>query len=600
MSSTASKQGQKWTSVDVGLVVSAAAGLSLANLSLSRVQAEDGSSIGGIRAGYYKRMPNLPCQVTTLKLKADPSGRIEDPGRKPDPPREPEPDPKPAEAKPTPPEPEVAEAEPISSEPEPELSPVVQTQEKPETKTDAEPEPSPPEPAVQSESSPVAETEEKPEAEMQPSSQEPESSPVTETQEVPEAVTEAQPSPPEPLIETESAAEVEVEVEPVVAPEPSPVIETVEKPDAVLESVEKQEETPASSAESSEAPPNPETEDKAVEESIPESSEPAAPAVVEEEKTPEPAAPLVQDEQKESQPPMEEVPKPVTEEVSSDKEPVAQDLPIEVEEVATEVKPVEIAAEQVPETKEPSPDVPAVPIVPEEPSPAPEEQPPPAPEPEIGAENVSFTSSAVASPELASDSSSPVFAEEDAPYLLVGAGTASFAAFRAIKAKEPTAKIVIVGEEVGQTPYMRPPLSKELWFPPAKSYEEKEKVMKEEQLDPEGKDIKFPQWNGKEKALHYQPDQFFVPYEELKERKNGGVSVISGVKVDRIDPDKQLAYLSNGQTLTYGKCLIATAVPDAPRENGDDEAALQGILQTTGANRLSIEFGGVNFYFWKF
>ena len=35
--------------------------------------------------------------------------------------------------------------------------------------------------------------------------------------------------------------------------------------------------------------------------------------------------------------------------------------------------------------------------------------------------------------------------------------------------------------------------------------------MKEEQLDPEGKDIKFPQWNGKEKALHYQPDQFFVP-----------------------------------------------------------------------------------------
>ena len=62
---------------------------------------------------------------------------------------------------------------------------------------------------------------------------------------------------------------------------------------------------------------------------------------------------------------------------------------------------------------------------------------------------------------------------EYAPYLLVGAGTASFAAFRAIKARDPTAKIVIVGEEVGQNPYMRPPLSKELWFPPASTAEEK-------------------------------------------------------------------------------------------------------------------------------
>ena len=62
---------------------------------------------------------------------------------------------------------------------------------------------------------------------------------------------------------------------------------------------------------------------------------------------------------------------------------------------------------------------------------------------------------------------------EYAPYLLVGAGTASFAAFRAIKARDPTAKIIIVGEEVGQNPYMRPPLSKELWFPPASTAEEK-------------------------------------------------------------------------------------------------------------------------------
>ena len=66
---------------------------------------------------------------------------------------------------------------------------------------------------------------------------------------------------------------------------------------------------------------------------------------------------------------------------------------------------------------------------------------------------------------------------EYAPYLLVGAGTASFAAFRAIKARDPTAKIIIVGEEVGQNPYMRPPLSKELWFPPASTAEEKVQLL---------------------------------------------------------------------------------------------------------------------------
>ena len=65
---------------------------------------------------------------------------------------------------------------------------------------------------------------------------------------------------------------------------------------------------------------------------------------------------------------------------------------------------------------------------------------------------------------------------------MTGAGTASFAAYRAIKSKDPTAKILIVGDEnrllcmdvfclyrstlncLYRLPYMRPPLSKELWF----------------------------------------------------------------------------------------------------------------------------------------
>merc|ERR1712080_210922 len=52
---------------------------------------------------------------------------------------------------------------------------------------------------------------------------------------------------------------------------------------------------------------------------------------------------------------------------------------------------------------------------------------------------------------------------EHVPYLLIGAGTASFAAYRAIKSRDPVAQILIVGDEE-RLPYMRPPLSKELWY----------------------------------------------------------------------------------------------------------------------------------------
>ena len=49
------------------------------------------------------------------------------------------------------------------------------------------------------------------------------------------------------------------------------------------------------------------------------------------------------------------------------------------------------------------------------------------------------------------------------PYVLIGAGTASFAAAKAIRGVDPSAKVLIIGEEE-YPPYSRPPLSKQLWF----------------------------------------------------------------------------------------------------------------------------------------
>ena len=146
---------------------------------------------------------------------------------------------------------------------------------------------------------------------------------------------------------------------------------------------------------------------------------------------------------------------------------------------------------------------------------------------------------------------------EYAPYLLIGAGTASFAAFRAIKSRDPMAKILIIGEE-DRAPYMRPPLSKELWYPPAKTVDEKIKTMREEVIVDDGKDLRFRQWNGRERSLYYESEQFYTPLDQLKAKKNGGISVMKGTRVERIDAQNQAVYLSNGKKIYYGKCLIAT------------------------------------------
>ncbi|XP_071445556.1 apoptosis-inducing factor 1, mitochondrial [Hetaerina americana] len=128
------------------------------------------------------------------------------------------------------------------------------------------------------------------------------------------------------------------------------------------------------------------------------------------------------------------------------------------------------------------------------------------------------------------------------PYLLVGGGTASLSAFRAIKTKDPKAKVLVVSSE-SEYPFMRPPLSKELWF------SDNEEAVK---------NLTFKQWNGKERSLFFEPDEFYVQCMELMGSPNGGVAVARGWKVVKIDPDEQIAYLEDGYQIKYGKCLVAT------------------------------------------
>uniref|UniRef100_A0A131YZJ1 Programmed cell death 8 (Apoptosis-inducing factor) n=1 Tax=Rhipicephalus appendiculatus TaxID=34631 RepID=A0A131YZJ1_RHIAP len=129
---------------------------------------------------------------------------------------------------------------------------------------------------------------------------------------------------------------------------------------------------------------------------------------------------------------------------------------------------------------------------------------------------------------------------ESVPYLLVGAGTASFSAFRAIRSADPTAKVLVIGEEPYK-PYMRPPLSKELWL-----------------SDEARKTLSFKQWNGRERSIFFEHEDFYCRPDQLMERETGGIAVVNNCRVARIDSEAQKAILEDGREIRYEKCLIAT------------------------------------------
>ncbi|XP_032223034.2 apoptosis-inducing factor 1, mitochondrial [Nematostella vectensis] len=131
---------------------------------------------------------------------------------------------------------------------------------------------------------------------------------------------------------------------------------------------------------------------------------------------------------------------------------------------------------------------------------------------------------------------------ESVPYILVGGGTASFAAYRAIRKADPTAKVLIIGDEE-YVPYMRPPLSKELWYS-----EDDEAVA----------NLRFKQWNGKERSILFEPDTFYCSPQELPNKEEGAVAFLKGRKVVSVNPKDKKIQLEDGTLVGYDKLLLAT------------------------------------------
>ena len=98
--------------------------------------------------------------------------------------------------------------------------------------------------------------------------------------------------------------------------------------------------------------------------------------------------------------------------------------------------------------------------------------------------------------------------------------------------------------EEKRKPYMKPPLSKELWY-----------SAKDTKLSA---DYRFKQWSGAERSLYFEPEEFFIDPAKLMESNNGGIAVAHGCKVKKIDPTKKIVTLNDGYEISYDQCLIAT------------------------------------------
>ncbi|XP_066415371.1 apoptosis-inducing factor 1, mitochondrial isoform X1 [Molothrus aeneus] len=154
----------------------------------------------------------------------------------------------------------------------------------------------------------------------------------------------------------------------------------------------------------------------------------------------------------------------------------------------------------------------------------------------------SSASGAGAAPQGTAAPGTPPKVPSHVPFLLIGGGTAAFAAARSIRARDPGARVLIVSEDPA-LPYMRPPLSKELWFSDDPNVTET---------------LRFKQWNGKERSIYFQPPSFYVPVEDLPSVENGGVAVLPGKKVVHMDVRGNTVKLNDGTQISYDKCLIAT------------------------------------------
>jgi programmed cell death 8 (apoptosis-inducing factor) len=105
-------------------------------------------------------------------------------------------------------------------------------------------------------------------------------------------------------------------------------------------------------------------------------------------------------------------------------------------------------------------------------------------------------------------------------------------------------------------PYLRPPLSKELWFTASTKLA----------LKPE--EMKFTDWHGNEKPLAFENSNFY---------RNFGVEMILGCEAVDFDLEKRQVGLSDGQVLQFDRLLIATGAQPKTIDASIDESIREHV-----------------------
>uniref|UniRef100_A0A914KPU3 FAD/NAD(P)-binding domain-containing protein n=1 Tax=Meloidogyne incognita TaxID=6306 RepID=A0A914KPU3_MELIC len=127
------------------------------------------------------------------------------------------------------------------------------------------------------------------------------------------------------------------------------------------------------------------------------------------------------------------------------------------------------------------------------------------------------------------------------PYLLIGGGTASYYASLTIRARDPDARVLIVSDEE-ESPYRRSVLSKELWW-------------YGDEKTPANLSFQSPS-SDKRRHVCYEADGFYLLPEDLDKWEHGGVALMTGTKVEKVDAENNFVQLQDGRKIEYGKCSI--------------------------------------------
>lgn len=58
--------------------------------------------------------------------------------------------------------------------------------------------------------------------------------------------------------------------------------------------------------------------------------------------------------------------------------------------------------------------------------------------------------------------------------------------------------------------------------------------------------------------MFYEPNDFYLEASKLEKSENGGVALIQGYQVTKLDVVEKKAIIDGNIEITYDKCLIAT------------------------------------------